>query len=316
MLIQFPNHTTLANASRHIVDKLICSQLNSINGIRLSLDTPLNNPPMLNILRPAVLRQYYGLNVKDTFKSNDGVERYTYGSGTGTSTVGIDPNNFVTREMNEDMKLMCVELKELLTKNKSYFKLDDANLDLPFNHCTVLLYYAGDSLKKHARMGKHSDCVYSVQNGCYVKKDNSQVQNTPTVIYSLGDTRSLHWTRRKRIATSNGRHVWECDQDFKSEYPLSTDSVTIVNTLDEDPEYTSLDGSKYQYQHGDVNVSKDQLSVGIVFRTVHTTALYDQTSNCIIRLDGKPNDIVHYHLGTNLDLFHSQLINLYHDIMF
>ena len=212
---------------------------------------------MLNILRPAVLRQYYGLNVRDTFKSNDGVERYAYGSGTGTSTVGIDPNNFVTREMNEDMKLMCVELKELLTKNKSYFKLDDANLDLPFNHCTVLLYYAGDSLKKHARMGKHSDCVYSVQNGCYVKKDNSQVQNTPTVIYSLGDTRSLHWTRRKRTATSNGRHVWECDQDFKSEYPLSTDSVTIVNTLDEDPEYTSLDGSKYQYQHGDVNVSKD-----------------------------------------------------------
>ena len=165
-------------------------------------------------------------------------------------------------------------------------------------------------------MGMHSDCVYSVQNGCYVQKDNSQVQNTPTVIYSLGDTRSLHWNRRIRIATSNGRHVWESDKELKTEYPLSTDSITIVNTLDEDQEYTSLDGSEYQYQHGNVNVSKDQLSVGIVFRTVHTTALYDQTSNCIIRLDRKPNDIVHHHLGTNLDLFHSQLINLFHDIMF
>lgn len=106
--------------------------------------------------------------------------------------------------MTEEMKSMSVELKKLLIKNKSYFKVDDVNLDLPFNHCTVLVYYAGESLKNHARMGMHSNCVYSVQNGCYVKKDNSQVQNTPTVVYSLGDTWSLHWIRRQRIATTNG----------------------------------------------------------------------------------------------------------------
>ena len=104
--------------------------------------------------------------------------------------------------------------------------------------------------------------------------------------------------------------------NFKTQYPLSTDSVTIVNTLDEDPEYTSLDGSKYQYQHGDVNVSQDQLSIGIVFRTVHSTALYNPTNHCIIRDDGEPNDIVRYHLGTNLNVFHLELINLYHERTF
>ena len=311
-----PSHTTLANASRHIIDELICSPLNSNKGIQLSLDTPLNNPPMLNILRPAVLRQYYGLDVEEVKDEKNGIDRYTYGSGTGTSTVGIDPNNFVTREMTEDMKLMSIELKKLLLKNKSYFKLDDANLDLPFNHCTVLMYYAGDSLKSNAKLGMHSDCVYSAQNGTYIHKDNSQVQNTPTVVYSLGDTRLLHWNRRKRISSINGRTIWESDEEFKTTYPLSTDSVTIVNTLDEDPEYTSLDGSKYQYQHGDVNVNKDQLSIGIVFRTVNSTALYDPTNHCIIRDDGEPNDIVYYHLGTNLNLFHSELINLYHEKMF
>ena len=83
---------------------------------------------------------------------------------------------------------------------------------------------------------------------------------------------------------------------------IHTDSITIINTLDEDPEYTSLDGSKYQYQHGNVNVSKDQLSIGIVFKTVHSTALYDPRNHCIIGDDGEPNDIVHYHLGTNLNV--------------
>ena len=74
--------------------------------------------------------------------------------------------------------------------------------------------------------------------------------------------------------------------------------------------------TKYQYQHGDVNVSHDHLSIGIVFRTVRSTALYDPTNSCIIRVDGEPNDIVHYHLGTNLNAFHSELIKLYQERMF
>ena len=198
MVIQFPSHTSLSNSSRSIIDQLICSDINSANGIRLSLDTPLNNPPMLNILRPAALWQYYSINIEQLSGDSNSVRRYTYGSGTGSSSVGMDPCNFVTRVMSEEMLALSKEVHNLLLKNRSYFKLEDANLSLHFNHCTVILYYAGENLKESSKLGIHSDCVYSVRDGCYVKKDNSQIQNTPTVIYSLGDTRSLHWKRRQR----------------------------------------------------------------------------------------------------------------------
>jgi len=243
------------------------------------------------------------------------VRRYTYGSGTGTSSVGMDPRNFVTRLMTDEMISLSKELHKLLMNNKSYFKLEDANLTLPFNHCTVIVYYAGEYLKESSKLGMHSDCVYSVRDGCYVKRDNSQIQNTPTVVYSLGDTRSLHWSRRHRSRSLNGRTVWDCDSEFSAEYQLTHDSVTIVNTLDEDPEHISEDGSQYQYQHGNVNVSKDKFSVGIVFRTVHTTDLYETSNDLMIPPDGKTNNIVQFQLGTDLNLFHSKLINLYHKKM-
>ena len=102
------------------------------------------------------------------------------------------------------------------------------------------------------------------------------------------------------------------DTEFSAKYDLSHDSVTIVNTLDEDPEHISEDGSQYQYQHGAFNVRKDKFSVGIVFRTVHTTHLYDESSDFVIPPDGNTNDGVHFQLGTDLNLFHSRLINLYH----
>ena len=111
--------------------------------------------------------------------------------------MGMDPRNFVTRVMSEEMSALSKDLHNLFLKNRLYFKLEDANLSLLFNHCTVILYNAGEYLKESSKLGIHSDCVYSVRDGCYVKNDNSQIQNTPTVVYSLGDTRSLHWKRRQ-----------------------------------------------------------------------------------------------------------------------
>ena len=81
-------NTLLYDFSRSVIDTLLHNPINSKNGLKLSIDTPLNNDACLNIHCPAVLRQYFGRQVEN---SGPDVERYTYSSGSGTSSVGMDP---------------------------------------------------------------------------------------------------------------------------------------------------------------------------------------------------------------------------------
>ena len=91
---------------------------------------------------------------------------------------------------------MAKDLHEIINQNRELMNLTSVNLSLEFNHCTVLIYYAGEHLKKKSSLGYHPDCVYSASNGKYVPKLNSQVENTPALIYSLGNTRTLKWKSR------------------------------------------------------------------------------------------------------------------------
>ena len=168
----------------------------------MSLDKPLNNNVALNILRPAVLRQYFGTDIED---QGDKVKRYTYGSGSGSSSVGMDPLNFVTRPWNTYILSMSNEIQCILNENKQFFNLDGCNMDLRFNHCTILIYYSGTGLKEKSSMGYHTDCVYSPITGKYSLSQNSQVENTPAVIYSIGDTRRLNWKGRTVGYNNGGR---------------------------------------------------------------------------------------------------------------
>ena len=79
--------------ARMIVDDLRCSPINSTYVINLSLDQRWGKHICINITIPAILRQYVGEEVvcgtiKDAVKIH-----YTYGSGTGAGSVGMDPYN-------------------------------------------------------------------------------------------------------------------------------------------------------------------------------------------------------------------------------
>jgi hypothetical protein len=75
LVCQLPKDNALYDLSRRDIDTLINYPINSADGIKLSIDKPLNNSECLNIYRPAVLRQYFGREVSRTAKN---VERYTY----------------------------------------------------------------------------------------------------------------------------------------------------------------------------------------------------------------------------------------------
>ena len=307
MVCQLPPNTLLHDLSRKIIDEIIHSPINSPCGIKLSLDKPLNNNIDLNLLRPAVLRQYYGVNIEEGF---DKVKRYSYGSGSGTSSVGMDRYNFVTRPWNDWMSAMSYDIHWILNEHKEMFKVHNCNMETPFNHCTILIYYAGKCLKQYSSLGYHTDCVYSPSTGKYLSKQNSQVENTPAVIYSLGDTRCLRWKVRRIGLSQSGRNVWENSMCTKMVFKLGSDTLTIINPHDENPHSAKNIHDMRQYMHGGVNVSGETFSVGFVFRVVKNSDTYHKIDDTMVVPNGH-SDVVNGILGFDVGAFHEKLIKLY-----
>ena len=273
----------------------------------MSLDKPLNNDVALNILRPAVLRQYFGTDIEVV---GDKVKRHTYGSGSGSSSVGMDPLNFVTRPWNTHILAMSNEIQSILNENIELFNLDMCNMDIRFNHCTILIYYSGLGLKNKSSLGYHTDCVYSPATGKYVLNENSQIENTPAVIYSIGDSRNLHWKLRKIGYNKSGRKIWIDSTCPKMCYRLGSDTITVINPNDENPcSINNKDGMK-QYMHGGVNVSGEKFSVGFVFRVVNRVGLYHKTDDTLVA-ENRKSDVVNGVLGLDLGEFHRNLLRVY-----
>ena len=75
---------------------------------------------------------------------------------------------------------------------KVNMNLESADLFQKFNHCTFIMYYACANLKQKSSLEMHCDCIYSPIDGSFTRKANSQLENTPAVIYSIRDTISLN----------------------------------------------------------------------------------------------------------------------------
>ena len=50
------------------------------------------------------------------------------------------------------------------------------------------------------------DCTYSPIDGSFARKANYQVENTPAVIYSIGDSRVLNW-KKEILLIPNGQMI-------------------------------------------------------------------------------------------------------------
>ena len=309
-----PKDNALYDLSRRFIDTLISHPMNSKYGINLSIDKPLNNSECLNILRPAVLRQYFGKEISRTTKN---VERYTYGSGSGTSSVGMDPRNFVTRSLSGEMIYMIEDLHKNLTDNLTLFNLDGVDLTTKFNHCTVLIYYAGEGLKKSTSLGYHTDCVYSAVTGEYMTKHNSQKENTPAVIYSIGDKRNLNWRCRHVSANENGRKVWKQQNDNTLTFELNSDTITIIHPEDENPLSEKNKKHMSQYMHGGVHLSGQIFSVGFLFRVVKETRKYHLSDDTMVYDNSSEHgDVVNGILGIDIMSFHWNLLTLYRNTLY
>ena len=180
------------------------------------------------------------------------------------------------------------------------------------NNHTAILFRSGDDLRPRSSLGIHCDCVYSPITGKFVKMANSQVENTPAVIYSLGDDRVLNYKKRRMV---NGK--WLDDASFSTSFTLSNDTVTIINPKDEDPMCPKNIDEHCQYQHGGVSVTGDKLCAGLVFRVVDSEQSYNINNDTMI-VDYTPNnnDIVHGIIGFDFCQFQSILVSLFYNTFY
>ena len=134
--------------------------LNTNKGITIVAEKPYGKL-ILNSERPAVHRQSFGTDGRKG--------RATYGIlGTGSSSIGAEANNFVTRPFNYYLHRIARYLHNTIYYRRSEFNLDLADLSETFNHCTVVLYYAHPYFKKRGKMGYHTDAMYN-HKGIYLE---------------------------------------------------------------------------------------------------------------------------------------------------
>ena len=125
------------------MDKLLLSNIDTIDGISVVTEEPMGNGLMMNINRPGVLQQYYGMNIGEC--KDNLINRVTYGYNTPRR---IDPNRFNTKPFDDNLiSISKFLMNELRTHNNGALG-KEMNLDTVFNSCAVLPYFKIAGIKK------------------------------------------------------------------------------------------------------------------------------------------------------------------------
>ena len=67
-----------------VLNSLVCSNIDSKKELRRTVEKIMNNPPILNLERPVVIRQYFG-------KENDSIKnRNTHGTSSSSRAIPVD----------------------------------------------------------------------------------------------------------------------------------------------------------------------------------------------------------------------------------
>ncbi|KAL7470438.1 hypothetical protein ACHAXS_010671 [Conticribra weissflogii] len=218
----------------HSVSPLIRKGMDRPGGIQLSVDNPWKSRHfVVNVERPAVLRQYFGRTVerhrKKKKKKNGKRKRKRDGErdGDGDEEAHVEgrddggefvTRHFVTREMTPSMTIVADEihhyLKELLRSDKSL------SIE-PFNHVTVLLYY--EKTPRHGRVDDEQTASSSSSSSSPSTK--TLLTTTSSTASSLRTTTSTTTSTSTLTTNSSPRKRTQYHRKNHLQLPYHTDNV-------------------------------------------------------------------------------------------
>jgi hypothetical protein len=258
----------------------VFADLDSPNGFYLTIDDPMNNKGLVNILRPAVFRQHYALDAMphddDMYKGI--VRRHAYGTGSGAITVGTRDEFAKIKQMPPVVMALRNAAWELA---KRHFKsrhsiynremLSDENIP---NVCVLLNYTKG------SKCDYHNDNTY-LPNGVF-DRNNSQKENTLVITVTLGAPRYLQF--RRRFADLEKTKWMEPEAYTFQQFLLDHGSVSFIHPKDEIPTTRhTMDGYRRygQFQHG-VLYNENEMSTALIFRCATKTAPIYQADDSLV----------------------------------
>ena len=154
--------------------------------------------------------------------------------------------------------------------------------------------------------------------GKFLKKSNSQIENTPIVIVTYGESRRLHWRRMKRIIKFNGKYEWILDTSWSETMEMNNEYFLIINPKDEKPHYYCNGETTVKYQHGNVTFTGNTISFALVFRVVSEYCMYAKQTNCMINChtnDVKENNKINIrnslYLSFDKEQYHKDMKNIF-----
>ena len=173
---------------------------------------------LLNWVRPnherfCPIRNYFGRLLDE---NENAIKMTSYGTGSGSSTVGGDSITNRTRRMSPKMVELCDELSTYVNSTSKLFSKGNKVTkkiakDVCFNHVTVLFYLTdstnddGEGRKyKKSTLNPHCDVTYSASNK-YNPKHNTQREDTPTIVLSLFEPKKVSFFKDY---TSDGK-TWD-----------------------------------------------------------------------------------------------------------
>ena len=226
-----------------------------------------------------------------------------------TTSKGTNPSRVTIKPFCEKLQLMSVILHSVSLNNKRILNLQNVNLIDKFNSCVTLQYSTISGLKQQCGMGWHCDSKYS-KKGKFLLNTNSQMINTPVVIFTIGLPRILKWRKRCLLESSNGNEIWNYDKSNQFKMLLEQGSMLVIHPDDEVPKYCPVDGAISNFQHGEVKFKEKQgMSIAYVFRSTTSIGIFDKTTNLWVQNHNNvtpPKDI---YSNIDVDKFHENMIS-------
>ena len=188
---------------------------------------------------------------------------------------------------------MVKEIMKEIEKDPRFRKWTKGKKKLFLNHCVVLLYFS------HNDLGQHADQVWK-PNGAFADNENTQKQDTPTFLYTIGCTRHLRFYRK--YAKRDGS-AWDKTSPEKEPCMVLTmddDTLAFIHPNDERPlcrnTKDGLEKKRLQFVHGVKKPSQqflqsidsndmEYLSVCFAFREVEARTPVDIGTNTMIVCD-------------------------------